>query len=119
MIITFDKSKDSNIDSVVSGDITGDIFYWQSETASGWLIDNTNFKIRLGADDTTINFTSAASMIPYITQMTSMGTIHIPTEEQDGINTDTYYDKFPPTGIINSHTYVDTDIEQDLIDGDN
>lgn len=114
MIIAFDKNLDANIQSVVSGDITGEIFYWQSETANGWLIDNTNFKIRLGADDTTINFTSAAAMLPYITQMTSMGTIHNPVI--DGINLDPFYDN-PKTGTIQPHTYVDTDIEQDLIDG--
>jgi len=117
MIITFDKSIDPNISSVESGDVVGDIFYWQSETANGWLIDNTNFKIRLGADDTTINFTSADSMLPYIEQMTLMGNLHIPTEDQDGLNTNPFNDKIGNTGNINGHTYVDTDIEQDYIDG--
>ncbi len=115
MVIIFDKAIDSNISSVVSGDITGEAFYWQSETSHGWLIDSTNFKIRVGADDTTINFASAEAMTPYIEQFLAPDPGKNPV--RDGINTDPFYD-LPKTGTIQSHTYEDTDIEQDLINGD-
>jgi len=114
MVIVFDKNVDDNITSVESGDIVGDIFYWQSETAHGWLIDRTNFKIRMGADDTTINFENEEGMEPYIEQFVSMSALINPSE---GINEDPFYDKVG-TGDIAEHTYEDTDVEQEWIDGE-
>lgn len=114
MVIIFDKNVDPGITSVISGDVTGDIFYWQSETAHGWLIDQTNFKIRMGADDSTINFENAAAMQPYIDQFVALSAMYNPSV--DGVNSDPFYDK-PKTGKIETHTYVDTDIEKDLIEG--
>lgn len=115
MVIVFDKNVDSNITSVESGDVIGDIFYWQSETAHGWLIDPTNFKIRMGADDTTINFANVASMQPYIQQFLAISTTVNPAV--DDIRDDPFYDK-PKTGEIVSHTYEDTDIEKEWINGE-
>ena len=115
MVIIFDKDVDSNIDSIESSGIAGNIFYWQSETANGWLIDKDNFKIRIGGDDVNINFGSLESMEIYISQFLALDQGRNPIV--DGINNDPHYD-LPKTGTIQSHTYVDTDIEKDLINGD-
>lgn len=115
MVIIFDKNVDANITSVESGDVIGEIFYWQSETAHGWTIDRTNFKIRMGADDATINFANSEGMQPYIDQFIAMSSMYNPAV--DGVNTDPFYDK-PKTGQIEEHTYVDTDIEQEWKDGE-
>lgn len=114
MVIVFDKNVDNNITSVQSGDIIGNVFYWQSETAHGWLIDETNAKIRMGADDTTINFTNKEAMKPYIDQFIALSSLHNPVTS--GVNNDAFYD-LPKTGTIVSHTYTNTDIEKDLIQG--
>jgi|SaaInlStandDraft_4_1057021.scaffolds.fasta_scaffold14509_2 hypothetical protein len=114
MVIVFDKSVDSNINTVKSGNVEGSIFYWQSETAHGWLIDEQSFKIRMGADDTTIFFNNKDGMQPYIQQFIALSSMYNPAT--DGVNEDAFYDK-PETGDIIAHRYIDTDIEKDLIEG--
>ena len=115
MIIIFDKNEDPNVLSVTSGDVTGEIFYWHSESGNAWTVDKTTFKIRSGADDATVNFSSAEAMEPYLEQLFALNSLHNPVV--DGVNLDGHYDH-PKTGEIVSHTYIDTDIEKDLIDGE-
>ncbi len=115
MVIIFDKAVDTNIIKIESTTITsGDKFYYQTETHHAWIIDYTTFKIRVGADDATITFSSIDSMTPYIEQFYS---IFLFVNPFNGINNDVFYDK-PKTGTIQQHTYVNTDIEQDLINKD-
>jgi hypothetical protein len=52
----------------------------------------------------------------YKTQL-EIATSHAHNPYVDGILEDPKYDKIP-TGYIESHSYNDTDIEQDLINGD-
>lgn len=113
MVILFDKNVDQSITAIRSGDVDGDKFYFHYETTHGWVIDSLNFIIRVGADDTYIQFISLDAMIPYINQYEILS-VRIVNPFTDGIRTDPYYDK-PKTGNIVSHTYTNTDVEKELI----
>jgi hypothetical protein len=114
MVIVFDKNIDPGIISCVSNDVVGEKLYLQSETHHAWTVDETNFRIRMGADDSTVNFSSKDAMTPYLDQF--MALTRRTNPYSDGIRQDPYYDK-PKTGEIVPHTYVHTDIERTLIEG--
>ena len=114
MVIVFDKVADTNITEVKTGDQVGTQFYWKYD-GSNWMVDETTFTISMGADATKITFNGLSAMTPYVDQFKALNSaLHNPFV--DGINDDPHYDK-PNSGEIVPHTYEDTDIEQDLIDG--
>jgi len=114
MLIIFDKNVDPNILSVISGDVIGEMLVWSTESGNALTVDKTNYHIRSGADDATVHFANAESMEPYLNQVFAINGRHNPIA--DGVDYDGHYDR-PKTGQIVSHTYIDTDVEQDLIDG--
>jgi len=114
LVIIFDKNKDSGISVIDCGGLTADMFKWDIEGASSHIIDNVNFKIKIGAIDTTVTFSSAEAMLPYIESFDNYNTLV--DVFSDGVPTDPFYDKVP-SGNIQSHSYIDTDIEKDLIEG--
>ncbi len=116
MTILFDKNQDSGITTIDCGGMDADVFKWDVEGASSHIMNTTNFKIKIGAIDTTVTFDSLAAMEPYIQSFDSYNLLQDPFN--NGVNTDPFYDKIP-SGEIQSHTYVDTDIEKDLINGAN
>jgi len=115
MTIVFDKNLDSNILELNVNGITGDLFKWNIAMASSYVVDSVNFKISIGAIGAVITFKSLEAMTPYIASIDNYNTLFNPIS--NGILTDPFYDKIP-SGAIQSHSYVDTNIEQDLIDGD-
>lgn len=115
MIIIFNKSVDSNIISIDCDGMDGDIFNWAIDAASSHIIDSTNFKLKAGATDVTVTFNSLIAMKPYIDTFNHYHTLSDPIT--NGVITNPGYGQFE-SGTINPHTYVDTNIEQDLINGD-
>ena len=114
MVIVFNKNTDSNISSIDCGEMTADVFKWNVAGAASHIMDTSNFKIKIGAIDTIVTFASLEAMMIYIDQFDVYLTLINPKE--DGISNDPYYDKVN-TGSVQSHTYIDTNIEQDLING--
>lgn len=114
MVIVFNKTVDTNITEVITGDQAGTQFYWKYD-GSNWMVDETTFTISMGADATKITFSSLAAMEPYVLQYKALNAaLHNPFV--DGIIDDPHYDK-PKSGEIVPHTYVSTDIEKELKGG--
>jgi len=114
MIILFDRAIDANITEIVTNDEISTAFYWRYDL-SNWTVNRTGFTISMGADGTKISFNSLAAMQPYIAQFEALyPDIYSP---KNGVKTDPHYDRMPPSGEIVPHTYVNTDIEKDLING--
>lgn len=117
MIILFDKDIDSNITSILSNDVECTRFYW-NDTTSNWGVDLTGFHITMGADATVITFNSAEALQPYIDQFLSIDEGISPINDFVP-NPDYVRGDKSSNGQIVPHTYVDTDIEKDLIEGSN
>lgn len=116
MIFIFDKDIDPNITEVTSGDVVGDVLYWQSESSHAWVIDRTGFQIRIGADDSSVTFTSLEAMDPYLDQLISLSSVTVPGV--DPINEDAFYDKPDSGEIVELEEPLQlTDIEQEWKDG--
>jgi len=116
MIIAFDKAVDANIMSITSDSSPvpgGDIYLWNSESASGWVIDKVNHYIHIGNDGVTIIFNKNASMEPYIEQRLIIFAKNV-SYPSVSIRKDPFYD-LPETGITKSFVYNYTDVEKDLI----
>jgi hypothetical protein len=117
MVIVFDKNIDPNITKVETNDEEGTAFYWTFDL-SNWMVNsgvNGTYTISMGADGTKITFTNQAAMQPYIAQFKALyPDIHSP---YTSVTNDPHYDRMPPSGQIVPHTYVNTDIEKDLIEG--
>jgi len=80
----------------------------------GWSIDiDLNIISFLGTTDVQITFNSASSLELYSKQI-ELATSTPYNPYTHGLAEDPHYDKIP-TGQIQTHTYTDTDIEQDLI----
>lgn len=115
MVIIFDKSVDANITTIDCGGMDADIFNWAIEAASSHIIDSINFKLKAGATDVTVTFSSLEAMNPYTESFNTYHTMNNPITS--GVITNAGYGQFE-SGVINTHTYIDTDVEQDLINGD-
>jgi hypothetical protein len=115
MIILFNKATNPDILSIEIGTFVADQYYWTTRGGNYWCVDETNNKIICGGETTAISFRTKDSMKPYIDQLLATDpTIVDPAINP--INTDPYLDK-PKTGSIVSHTYINTDVEKELVDG--
>lgn len=116
MVIIFNKSVDSNIMTIDCGNMSADIFNWAISASTSHVIDSLNFKLKAGATDVTVTFNSLEAMAPYIESFRQFHTLNNPIT--NGVIINPGYARFE-SGTINSHTYANTDIEQELIDGAN
>lgn len=116
MVINFNKNIDTNIQSIkVSG---GDYEIVNVVTGGtmGWTIDaDTNTIAFIGSTDVQVSFNNADNLQLYVDQIEA-ATSKPWNPFSQGLATDPHYDKIP-TGNIVPHTYVNTDIEQDAING--
>ena len=112
MVINFDKNIDSNITSIkVNGD-DFEILNVVTTGSMGWTIDtDLNIITFLGTTGVQVTFNSAEALKLYSDQFELATSIPY-NPFVNGLATDPHYDKIP-TGHINPHTYVDTDIEND------
>lgn len=116
MVINFDKTIDTSITSIIVASIEYENLNVVTSGSMGWTIDNdTNTITFLGTTDVQVSFDSASALQLYATQF-ELATSVPYNPFTNGLATDPHYDK-PKTGSIQPHTYVDTDIEKDLIAG--
>jgi hypothetical protein len=117
MIILLDKNIDPNISSILftNDGAEYDQFFWNLNENTTVLVDNINFKISVVASNMSVSFSNADAMNLYLDQFKMVSKARNIFSE-GSIELDPYYDK-PKTGEIVSHTYTNTDIEKDLIEG--
>jgi len=118
MVINFDKNIDPNITKIlVAGDNEYEMVNVVTSGSMGWTVDRDTFTLTfLGTTDVQIIFNNLDNLQIYSHQI-EFATSTPYNPYASGINTDPHYDN-PKSGGIQSHSYVDTDIEQDLINGD-
>jgi len=117
MVINFDKDLDPNIESIKTSNIEFEMINVVTTGSMGWSIDrDNNILTFLGTTDIKISFSSLDSLHIYSTQM-ELATSNPYNPYVSGLAEDPHYDKIP-TGKIMNHTYEDTNVEQDLINGD-
>ena len=112
MVINFDKNIDDSITSIKVGEADFEILNVITSGSMGWSIDtDLNIITFLGTTDVQVTFNSAEALKLYSDQF-GLATSIPYNPFVNGLATDPHYDKIP-TGHINSHTYVDTDVEND------
>jgi len=118
MVITFDKNIDPNITKIlVAGDNEYEMINVVTSGSMGWIVDRDSYTLTfIGSTDVQIVFNNLDNLHIYSKQM-ELATSTPYNPFANGINPDPHYDN-PKSGEIQPHTYTDTDIEQDLINGD-
>jgi hypothetical protein len=119
MVIVFDTRTTPNITEILWDGTPVTVFNWSVTDDSTSAFDYEGFRIIVGATGVQVKFDSAEALEPYHNQyhMYISGAFN---PVIDGYKVDPAYDHAPdPTGKIIPHTYENTDIEKDLIDGGN
>ena len=114
MVINFDKNIDSSITSIIVSGVEYELLNVITAGSMGWTIDNdSNIITFLGTTDVQVTFNSPTALKLYSDQF-ELATSTPYNPFVSGLQTDPHYDS-PKTGSIQSHTYIDTDIEKELI----
>ena len=112
MVINFDKNIDSNITSINVSGVEYELLNVITAGSMGWTIDrDSNIITFIGSTDIQVTFNSTLALKLYSDQFELATSIPY-NPFANGLATDPHYDKIP-TGHINPHTYIDTDIEND------
>ena len=117
MVIVFDKRSTPNLIDIDYDGTSVTTFNWSVTDDSTCAFDYDGFRIIVGATGVQVKFDSAEALEPYYNQyhMYISGAFNPVT---DGYKVDPHYDHIP-TGGIQPHSYVNTDVEKDLINGGN
>lgn len=115
MVVVFDTRTTPHLTGIDYGGTSVTVFNWSMTDDSTCAFDYEGFRIIVGATGVQVKFDSAEALEPYYNQyhMYVSGAFNPVT---DGYRTDPHNDHIP-TGNIVSHTYENTDIEKDLING--
>ena len=118
MVIVFDMRTTPHLIDIDYGGTSVTTFNWSVTDDSTCAFDyDDEYRIIIGATGVQVKFDSPEALEPYYNQyhMYISGAFNPVT---DGYKVDPAYDTAPdPSGQIIPHTYENTDIEKDLING--